>query len=173
FVPAFVCWGMWAGYGAVRLMRRAAVTSTLPALGALAALLPAILNWNAVDRRRDPVASEARLAATRILDSAPPGAIVLARGDNETYPIWYMQEVERMRRDVTVVVMPLLPAKWYRAELQRRYALLPHDAVETWKGAGPTLAAICTRAAELRRPVMPAGASPDTTSQTVCETRVR
>lgn len=173
FVLAFICWGIWAGYGAVRLMRRVAVTSPLPALGVLAGLLPAILNWNAVDRRRDPVGSEARVAATRILDSAPPGAIVLARGDNDTYPVWYMQEVENVRRDVTVVVIPLLPAKWYRAELERRYALLPHDHVATWRGAGPTLGAICNRAAELHRSVMPAGASPDTTFQGVCETRVK
>ncbi|HLE56820.1 MAG TPA: DUF2723 domain-containing protein, partial [Rhodothermia bacterium] len=136
FAPAFLCWGMWAGYGAVRLMRSAAGTTRLAPVGALVALLPVFLNWKAVNRRSEPVASEARDAATRILASAPKGAVILARGDNETYPVWYLQEVERTRRDVTVVVIPLLPAQWYRAELERRHALLPHDVVMSLKGTG-------------------------------------
>ncbi|HYN82587.1 MAG TPA: DUF2723 domain-containing protein [Gemmatimonadaceae bacterium] len=171
FAPAFICWGMWAGYGAVRLMRGATVTTRLAPLGALVAILPVFLNWNAVNRRSEPVASEARLAATRILTSAPKGAVIFARGDNETYPVWYMQEVEGLRRDVTVVVIPLLPAQWYRAELERRYALLPNDVVIGWKGAAPTLAAVCARAGELHRPVARAATGPDSTFSAVCETR--
>ena len=171
FVPAFLCWGMWTGYGAVRILRRAARTSALAPVGVVAALLPVCLNWNAVNRRREPAASAARLAATRILASAPKGAVILARGDNETYPVWYLQHVEGVRSDVTVVVIPLLPAQWYRAELERRYALLPHDAVASWKGAGASLGAVCARATELNRPITPAGTSPDTTFPAVCETR--
>jgi hypothetical protein len=171
FVPAFLCWGMWAGYGAVRLLRGAAGTTRLAPLGALVALLPVLLNWNAVNRRSEPVASDARLAATRILASAPKNAVVLARGDNETYPVWYLQHVERARSDVTVVVIPLLPAQWYRAELERRYALIPHDFVVSWKGGGPTLAAVCSRASELHRSIVRAGAGPDSTFPAVCETR--
>ena len=171
FVAAFLCWGLWAGYGALRLMRGRAGTSPLAPFGVIAAAFPVLLNWNAVNRRREPAASEARLTGTRILASAPKDAIVLARGDNETYPVWYLQQVERRRRDVTVVVIPLLPAKWYRAELDRRYALLPHDVAINWKGAGPTLAAVCARAIELRRPVTHANDTPNTTFPAVCETR--
>ena len=171
FALAFVCWGMWAGYGAVTLLRRVAVSAQLPAAGALLAILPLILNWNAVDRRREPLASEARLAATRILDSAPRAAVVLARGDNETYPVWYLQEVERLRRDATIVVIPLLPARWYRAELERRHALLPNDFVLHWKGTAQSLAAVCTRAAALRRKVVHASTRPDGRFPSVCETR--
>ncbi len=171
FVPAFLCWGMWAGYGAVRLMRGAEGTSRLAPVGVLAALLPVVLNWNAANRRSEPVASDARLAANRILASAPKSAVVLARGDNETYPVWYLQHVEQVRSDVTVVVIPLLPAEWYRAELERRYALIPHDVVASWKGAGATLAAVCARATELHRPIARAGTGSDSTFPVVCETR--
>ena len=170
FVPAFLCWGMWAGYGAVSLMRRTR-SAPLAAVGAAAALVPMLLNWNAVDRRREPLASEARLAATRILGSTPRGGVILARGDNETYPIWYMQEVERLRRDVTVVVVPLLPAAWYRAELERRYDLLPGELVITWKGVRPSVAAICTRAGIQQRHVVNARMDPDNTFPQPCETR--
>jgi hypothetical protein len=152
-------------------MRSAAGTTRLAPVGALVALLPVLLNWKAVNRRSEPVASEARDVATRILDSAPKRAVILARGDNETYPVWYLQEVERTRPDVTVVVVPLLPAQWYRAELERRHALLPHDVVMTWKGTGPSLAAVCARSAELNRPVVRAGAGTDSTFLGVCELR--
>ncbi len=171
FALAFICWGLWAGYGTVTLLRRVAVSPRLPALGTLVAVLPVLLNWNAVDRRREPVASEARLAAARILASAPRGAVVLARGDNETYPVWYIQEVEQLRRDITVVVIPLLAARWYRAELERRHGLLPQDFVVQWKGAGQSVAAICARASALRRRVVNAGTGPDDRFPSVCETR--
>jgi hypothetical protein len=171
FVPAFLCWGIWAGYGAVRLMRGAAGTSRLAPVGVLAAVFPVVLNWNVVNRRREPLASEARLAGTRILASAPKDAVILARGDNETYPVWYLQRVEHRRRDVTVVVIPLLPAQWYRAELERRHTLLRHDVAINWRGAGPTLAAVCARAVELHRPVTRAGNTPNTTFPAACQTR--
>jgi uncharacterized membrane protein YeaQ/YmgE (transglycosylase-associated protein family) len=170
FVLAFACWGLWAGYGAVTMLRGAS-RARLPALGVLAGFLPLMLNWNAVSRRGEPVGSEARIAATRILTSASRDGIVLARGDNEAYPVWYLQEVERLRPDVTVVVVPLLPAKWYRAELERRYALLPHEVVMRWMGAGRTVAAICVRAADQGRLVANAGAGPDGKFAPACESR--
>jgi 4-amino-4-deoxy-L-arabinose transferase-like glycosyltransferase len=158
FVPGFICWGLWAGFGAVGLMRRFSRprmpwARLLPFAGAFASLVPVALNWTAVNRHAEPGASEARNGAIRILDGAPPRAVVLANGDNSTYPVWYMQEVERRRRDVTVVVVPLLPASWYRAELARRGALLDTSMVSRWRGAKTVLAGICGRAAVQGRPV--------------------
>ncbi|HAH22590.1 MAG TPA: hypothetical protein DCL77_02295, partial [Prolixibacteraceae bacterium] len=40
--------------------------------------------------------------------------------DNDTYPLWYCQEVEGFRKDVRVVVMPYLQAEWYIQQLQRK-----------------------------------------------------
>jgi hypothetical protein len=174
FVLGFVCWGLWAGCGSVTLMRRlgkAEPREWLAAFGGVVAFIPLCLNWGAVDRRREPLASEARNSATEILASAPRGAVVLARGDNETYPVWYVQEVEGLRRDVSVVVVPLLPAKWYRAELERRHALLPSPVVASWKGVEPTLAAICSTAAAQNRRVTNAGRGPNDKFPAVCETR--
>jgi hypothetical protein len=162
FAFAFMCWGLWAGFGAVRAMRALASridgsARWLPLTGALAAFVPIGLNWSAVSRRNEPAASEARRGALLILDTAPPRAVVLAHGDNETYPVWYLQEVEGLRRDVTIVVVPLLPATWYRAELARRHELLTEAFVPTWRGANQVIAAVCAGAAGRNRPVGDAG----------------
>ena len=189
FSLAFMCWGLWAGFGAVRLLRRLgrkspsdelfvnapAMTkvrvSWLPVAGVLAALVPIALNWSAVSRRIEPGSSEARRGAIRVLATAPPAAVILAHADNETYPVWYLQEVERRRRDVTIVVVPLLPATWYRAELARRHALLPEDFVPTWKGARRLLAAICDAAARQNRPVGDAGSVTGDKFPATCDTQ--
>lgn len=169
FAWGFLCWGLWAGFGSVRSMR--VIANRLPNIGLLIALAPALLNWRAVDRRRGPAALEARDGAIRILASAPPIAVVLAHGDNETYPVWYLQEVERTRRDVDIVVVPLLPAEWYRAELARRRQLVPDDIVRRWKGTDAVLAAICANAHRQNRPVLNAGLVMGDSSFSRCEAR--
>ena len=169
FALAFMCWGLWAGFGAVRAMRAATKSRSLPLAGALAAFVPIILNWSAVSRQIEPAATDARRNAIRILETAPPRAVVLAHGDNETYPVWYLQEVERLRRDVTIVVVPLLPAEWYRSELVRRPGLLKQNFVSTWRGAEQTLFAICDAAARENRPIGDAGFAPGDKFPATCE----
>ena len=121
FVLGFVGWGIWAGIGAVALARRWFRT---PMVGVLVAALPIVLNWDAVSRRHEPGASEPLAVARALLGAAPLDAVLFVAGDNDTYPLWYAQEVERLRRDVTVVTLPLLPARWYVEELERRHQLL-------------------------------------------------
>jgi len=158
FALAFMCWGLWAGFGAVRLARRVKrAPAWLPGVATFAAFVPAVFNWSAVSRRIEPAASEARRDGMRILSSAPLRAVIFSHGDNETYPVWYLQQVEHYRRDVTIVVVPLLPASWYRAELARRERLLTPDFVPTWRGAPQVVAALCAGAAREHRPVGDAG----------------
>ena len=107
FTLAFWTWGAWAGVGLVDLSRRL-LGREWP--GALAALLPAALNWAAVDRARGADATLARDAALAYLLPAPRDAVLLAAGDNDTYPLWYLQQVEGVRPDVTIIVTPMLPA---------------------------------------------------------------
>jgi hypothetical protein len=64
---------------------------------------------------------------------------VFAYGDNDTYPVWYAQQVEGDRLDVTTVTVPLFGAEWYRAELARRHKLLTNDYVTKWRGFGATM----------------------------------
>jgi hypothetical protein len=152
FFWAFVCWGLWAGFGAVVLARK--LMFPVNALVAIMPLVPAFLNWTAVDRRTDPVEEKARVDEQDMLARVPPSGVMLSLGDNDTYPIWYLQQAENTRRDVTVVTVPLLPAKWYREELARRYKLLDSTAVRSWLGADSTIAMLTRRSYEQNRPVI-------------------
>lgn len=149
FALAFWTWGLWAGMGAASLMGRVA-----PAWAGLPlAALPLALNWSAVTRRREPEASLPRASVLALLASAPPRSVVLLAGDNDSYPLWYVQEVEQRGRDVTPVTVPLLGAPWYRAELARRHDLLDSAGARRWPGLAPLLRELAARAAEQGRPL--------------------
>lgn len=150
FVFAFWPWGVWAGVGAVSLVQRLS-RRTWP--GVLLACLPIALNWQAVSRRRLPERALPRVAAEAFLESAPRNAVLFVVGDNDTYPLWFAQQVLRVRTDVTVVTVPLLPTEWYRAELARRHFLLTAKGVERFESRMATAAAIADAARRLGRPV--------------------
>ena len=150
FVLGFWAWGLWAGYGAVVAVRR----YRLPAVTGLAvAGMPIALNWASVNRRYWPEAELPRLAATSLLEAAPARSVLFVGGDNDTYPLWYAQTVLGVRRDVTVVTTPLLPADWYRAELWRRHRLHPAPEASGWHGRTEASREIARRARALGRPV--------------------
>lgn len=120
FVLGFWAWGLWAGMGGVALAERWRKPAVL---GLIAAALPIALNWSVVTRKSEPEASMPREVAAELLDPLPQRAVLFVSGDNDTYPLWYAQQVEQRRRDVTVVTLPLLGADWYRDELTRRSQL--------------------------------------------------
>ncbi|HEV8447748.1 MAG TPA: DUF2723 domain-containing protein [Gemmatimonadaceae bacterium] len=119
FTLGFWAWGIWAGVGAVALAQRV----SRPWIGVAVGALPIVLNWSVVNRRVEPEASLPRETARQLLEPLPRRAVLFVEGDNDTYPLWYAQQVEGERRDVTVVTLPLLNAPWYMEELRRRYGL--------------------------------------------------
>jgi hypothetical protein len=124
FILGFWTWGIWAGIGAMSLASRFRFPT---AAGVAVAALPIVLNWSAVTRRGEPEASLPREAARTLLAPLPPASVLFVAGDNDSYPLWYAQQVDWLRRDVTVVTMPLLAARWYAEELDRRFHLLGGD----------------------------------------------
>ena len=146
FVLGFWAWGVWAGLGAVRVARFARGADWI---GVAIAALPIVLNWSAVDRRDEPEASMAKELAAELLEPLPARTVLFVAGDNDTYPLWYAQVVEGVRRDVTVVTLPLLGAPWYAAEMQRRWDLASNGAGLPER-VGPQIA---TSARALGRPV--------------------
>ena len=160
YILGFWAWGCFAAAGAMSLARR----WRLPAAAGLAALLlPVIGNWRSVDRSREPDASAASRLGRALLEASPPGAVLFLDGDNDSYPIWFAQQVEGTRRDVLPVTVPLLPADWYPAEVARRSELRWNDA-EGVVGARTLseqrAALIAAAAARAGRPVVASPALP-------------
>lgn len=122
FVVSFVIWGLWAGIGLAELVRRAfAARAGVPrpvgaAIFAIA-LIPLALNWNAASRRHGPDARLAADFAYNLLNTVPPYGILFTYGDNDTYPLWWAQEVAGIRRDVTIVCLALGNTDWYVRQL--------------------------------------------------------
>lgn len=78
---------------------------------------PAILaaeNWDDHDRSEKFLARD---MAKNYLESCAPNAILFSYGDNDTYPLWYVQEVEGFRKDVRVVNLSLLSSDWYMRQM--------------------------------------------------------
>jgi len=74
-------------------------------------------NWDDHDRS----GRYATLAyATDYLESCAPNAILFTYGDNDTFPLWYAQEVEGIRRDVRIVNLSLLSGDWYIDQMKRK-----------------------------------------------------
>lgn len=146
FALGFWAWGIWAGMGAIALARRLALPI---GVGLLIAAMPIVLNWSAVSRRGEPEASLPREVAAMLLDPLPQRAVLFVAGDNDSYPLWYAQQVEGRRRDVTVVTMPLLAAPWYVEELGRRHGLAVKAAGDVDDIAG----AVANSARVVGRPV--------------------
>ena len=90
FVFGFWTWGLWAGIGAVAFAQR----WSRPAwTGVLVALVPIVLNWRAVTRRGEPEESLPRAFATALLESTPQDGVLFVIGDNDSYPVWFLQRV--------------------------------------------------------------------------------
>jgi len=150
FVFAFWVWGIWAGMGAVSVVSRLARPAWT---GALIACLPIVLNWRAVTRRIEPEQSLPRALAEAILEGTPRNGVLFVMGDNDSYPLWYAQQVHRVRPDVTVVTVPLLPTTWYRRQIANRIGLFDSTSTQRFDGTLETAKRIASGARALGRPI--------------------
>ncbi len=144
FVVSFVVWGLWAGIGLASLVRAALERWRVPPLVlavplALVALIPFAGNFTAASRRHGPDATLAADFAYDLLNSVPPYGILFTYGDNDTFPLWWAQEVQGVRQDVLVVCLALTETDWYKRQL-REFPTRPFDeaaAPALWKGRSP------------------------------------
>ncbi len=130
FTPAFVFFGIAMGLGVAAVMkytkeklassgpgsRKAAVVAS-----SVLVLLPGISlahNYHACDRSKNYIPYN---YAANLLNTCEPNAILFTSGDNDTFPVWCLQEVYNYRRDVRVVNLSLLNTDWYVEQMKNRY----------------------------------------------------
>lgn len=122
FLGSYLAFALWIGFGAIALCR--AFKSYWPLLG-VAALAGWFLYENIDDHNRSGRTVAAR-TAENILNAAPQNAILFVDGDNYTFPLWYAQEVEGVRRDVRVINLSYLASAQYAA-----------NQLYAWRDAAP------------------------------------
>ncbi|UCC44452.1 MAG: DUF2723 domain-containing protein [Candidatus Zixiibacteriota bacterium] len=130
FTPAFVFFGIAMGLGvsaAIMLLKEwlarnnPGLQKTIVYACSVLVLLPGISlskNYHACDRSGNFIPYS---YSKNILDSCPPNAILFTAGDNDTFPVWCLQEVYNYRRDVRVVNLSLLNTDWYVEQMKNRY----------------------------------------------------
>ncbi|MEO7359704.1 MAG: DUF2723 domain-containing protein [Gemmatimonadaceae bacterium] len=158
FALGFWTWGLLAGIGiavsasllTVRLPRPMArgVHAALLAAGAV----PLVANASVMDRTHEPLALIPRMLARTMLEAVPQLGVLVVAGDNDTYPLLYLQQVEHLREDVTLVTTPLLGAPWHRLALERR-GVIDLDYAKNWRGDDATLSAIGAYTLAKKRPL--------------------
>lgn len=89
---------------------------------------PFLMGFNGWDDHNRGGRSTAIDFASNYLNSCEPNAIIFTQGDNDTYPLWYAQEVEGVRTDVRVINLSLLGVDWYINQL--RYKMNDADPVK-------------------------------------------
>ena len=127
FTVSFQVWGLFVGIAIARLyrviraeffQRENGAVKYVPAGVMGLALLPFFLNFSAASRSHGPEARLARDFAYDLLQSVEPYGIVFTNGDNDTFPLWYAQEVEEVRQDVALVNLSLGNTDWYIRQLR-------------------------------------------------------
>ncbi len=135
FICSFAFFGTMvaAGLGAAAQAAAESFRTRLAALPVLAlALIPFFGNRVSASRAGEYVARD---FAVDLLESVEPYGILITAGDNDTFPLWYAQEVEGIRRDVTLVNLSLANTDWHLRQLRRRTEseFDPSRSIDLWK----------------------------------------
>jgi hypothetical protein len=125
FAGSFYAFAIWIGLGVLAIYDKlkdkinsttAAIASTIITL-----FIPGIMaaeNWDDHDRSDRYVARD---FAYNYLNSVEKDGVIFTNGDNDTFPLWYIQEVEGVRTDVRVICLPYLITDWYISQMKSKY----------------------------------------------------
>ncbi|MHB1179603.1 MAG: DUF2723 domain-containing protein, partial [Daejeonella sp.] len=125
YTGSYYAFAIWIGLGVAGIadfLRKKIKAPTAALLATVIGLLAAPVlmakdGWNDHDRSTK---FTARDMAADYLQSCAPNAILFTYGDNDTYPLWYAQEVENIRPDVRVVNLSLLGTDWYIRQMKEK-----------------------------------------------------
>ncbi len=132
FTPAFVFFGIAMGMGVSAVMKfvKDRLGTVNPGMQKPAVLASSVLvllpgfslahGYHPNDRSKNVIPYN---YAASILDTCEPDAILFTSGDNDTFPLWCIQEVYNYRKDVRVVNLSLLNTDWYVEQMKNRYGV--------------------------------------------------
>lgn len=122
YAASFYAFAIWIGLGVLfikdflsKRWNNVAIASLSSAICMVAVpILMLNQEWDDHDRSQRTLVRD---IAKNTLDSCAPNAILFVAGDNETFPLWYMQEVENYRPDIRIVNLQLIGMGWYGKQL--------------------------------------------------------
>jgi hypothetical protein len=126
YAGSFYAFTIWIGLGVLGVIEflhkyiNNKMAGVAIAAGATFLLVPAVManqNWDDHDRSHRYVARD---LAYNYLNTCEPNSIIFTNGDNDTFPLWYIQEVEHERTDVRVCNLSYLQTDWYIDQMKRK-----------------------------------------------------
>lgn len=124
YAGSFYVFCIWIGLAVVAIQswlekgKGSVVVSSLVTLACLCVpILMGCENWDDHDRSGRYTARD---LAYNYLMGTDPNAIVITHGDNDTFPLWYIQEVEHVRNDIRIVNTSLLGTDWYIDQMKNK-----------------------------------------------------
>jgi hypothetical protein len=125
YVGSYYAFAIWIAMGVIAIgqylmnfiKNHASAAIAATALGLIIPIIMATENWNDHDRSDRYFSVD---SAKNFLASCAPNAILFTGGDNDTFPLWYAQEVEGFRTDVRVIVLSYFNTDWYIDQMTRR-----------------------------------------------------
>jgi tetratricopeptide (TPR) repeat protein len=123
YAASFYAYAIWIGFGMLAIFEflskkinpKIAVTAAL----LVSVIIPSIMAAEGWDDHNRSNRTMSRDFAVNYLNSCAKNAILFTNGDNDTFPLWYAQEVEGIRTDVRVVNLSLLQTDWYINQMRR------------------------------------------------------
>jgi hypothetical protein len=126
YVGSYIAFSLWIGIGVFMLLSRLSLNKVLFYLAVVLSMsIPAWMLYQNFDDHDRSGRTFQMDNARNLLQSCAPNAILFTGGDNDTFPLWYLQEVEDFRTDVRVMVLSYLNTDWYINQLRRSYYKSP------------------------------------------------
>jgi Protein O-mannosyl-transferase TMEM260-like len=136
FVASFLLWGIWIAIGLGTVVETVAdwvgarvADARRWRLGApllVVAIIPLLGNHISASRAGETFPRD---MAIDLLQSVEPYGILITAGDNDTFPLWYAQEVEGVRQDVIIANQSLMNTDWHLRQINRR-PVFPFDSAD-------------------------------------------